>query len=157
MSLIVGVRGQGPTRVMPDSAPPLPPSSWPHGPLEPQRHTIRTPSHRPRADHRHPSHRPRADHRHPSPGPGPVTGTGHATAGEDRLHRCRNRRMLAGVAAGLADYFDIDPTLVRIAFVALALLGGLAVPLYLAGWLLIPEEETDVSVAEELLARERAR
>ncbi len=93
----------------------------------------------------------------PPPGPGPVTGTGHATAGEDRLHRCRNRRMLAGVAAGLADYFDIDPTLVRIAFVALALLGGLAVPLYLAGWLLIPEEETDVSVAEELLARERAR
>ena len=42
-------------------------------------------------------------------------------------------------------------------FVALALLGGLAVPLYLAGWLLIPEEGTDVSVAEELLARERAR
>ncbi len=65
--------------------------------------------------------------------------------------------MLAGVASGLADYFDIDPTLVRIGFVVLALLGGLAVPLYLAGWLLIPEEESDRSVAEELLARERAR
>ena len=65
--------------------------------------------------------------------------------------------MVAGVASGLADYFDIDPTLVRIGFVALALLGGLAVPLYLAGWLLIPEEESDRSVAEDLLARERAR
>ncbi len=65
--------------------------------------------------------------------------------------------MVAGVAAGLADYFDIDPTLVRIGFVALAVLGGLAVPLYLAGWLVIPEEESDQSVAEELLARERAR
>ena len=65
--------------------------------------------------------------------------------------------MLAGVASGLADYFDIDPTLVRIGFVVLALFGGLAVPLYLAGWLLIPEEEADRSVAEELLARERAR
>jgi phage shock protein PspC (stress-responsive transcriptional regulator) len=65
--------------------------------------------------------------------------------------------MVAGVAAGLADYFDIDPTLVRIGFVVLTLLGGLAVPLYLAGWLLIPEEGTDLSVAEELLARERAR
>ncbi len=65
--------------------------------------------------------------------------------------------MLAGVASGLADYFDIDPTLVRIGFVVLALLGGLAVPLYLAGWLLIPEEESDRSVAEDLLARERAR
>ena len=65
--------------------------------------------------------------------------------------------MLAGVAAGLAEYFDVDPTLVRIGFVALSLLGGLAVPLYLAGWLLIPEEGSDESVAEELLARERSR
>jgi phage shock protein PspC (stress-responsive transcriptional regulator) len=76
---------------------------------------------------------------------------------EDHLHRCRERRMVAGVAAGMADYFDIDPTLVRIGFVALSFLGGLAVPLYLAGWLLIPEEGTDLSVAEDLLARERAR
>ena len=65
--------------------------------------------------------------------------------------------MLAGVASGLADYFDVDPLLVRIGFAALALLGGLAVPLYLAGWLLIPEEGAEVSVAEELLDRERAR
>jgi len=65
--------------------------------------------------------------------------------------------MLAGVAAGLADYFDVDPLMVRIGFVALALLGGLAVPLYLAGWMLIPEEGADESVAEELLAREWAR
>ncbi len=64
--------------------------------------------------------------------------------------------MLAGVAAGLADYFDVDPTLVRVAFVALAVLGGLAVPLYLAAWLLVPEEDAEVSLAEELLARERA-
>ena len=59
--------------------------------------------------------------------------------------------------SGLADYFDVDPTIVRIGFVALAFLGGLAVPLYVAGWLLIPDEDTDLSVAEELLARERAR
>jgi phage shock protein PspC (stress-responsive transcriptional regulator) len=65
--------------------------------------------------------------------------------------------MLAGVAVGLADYFDVDPTIVRIGFVALAFVGGLAVPLYLAGWLLIPDEENDMSVAEELLARERER
>ncbi len=76
---------------------------------------------------------------------------------EDRLHRCREGRMLAGVAAGVADYFDVDPTMVRIGFVALSFLGGMAVPLYLAGWLLIPEEETEYSVAEELLARERIR
>ena len=77
--------------------------------------------------------------------------------GEQRLHRVGRGRMLAGVAAGVADYFDVDPTIVRVCFVALALLGGLAVPLYLAGWLLIPDEDSDVSVAEELVARERAR
>ena len=83
--------------------------------------------------------------------------SGGAPPAEQRLHRAGRGRMLAGVAAGLADYFDVDPTIVRIGFVALAFLGGLAVPLYLAGWLLIPDEESDLSLAEELLARERAR
>jgi phage shock protein PspC (stress-responsive transcriptional regulator) len=76
---------------------------------------------------------------------------------DEHLQRGGDGRMLAGVAVGLADYFDIDPTLVRIGFVALTLLGGLAVPLYLAGWLLIPAEGADASVAEDLVARERAR
>jgi phage shock protein PspC (stress-responsive transcriptional regulator) len=82
--------------------------------------------------------------------------SGHGVHAEQRLHRGGRGRMVAGVAGGLADYFDVDPTLVRIGFVALAFLGGLAVPLYAAGWLLIPDEDTDLSVAEELLARERA-
>lgn len=76
---------------------------------------------------------------------------------EPRLRRGRDGKMLAGVAVGLADYFDVDPTIVRIGFVALAFVGGLAVPLYLAGWLLIPDEESDLSVAEDLLSREHAR
>jgi phage shock protein C len=62
--------------------------------------------------------------------------------------------MVAGVAAGMADYFDIDPTMVRIGFVVLSLMGGLAIPLYAAGWLLIPEEGARTSVAEDLLVRE---
>ena len=80
-----------------------------------------------------------------------------AEPGSDTLHRAGPNRMLAGVAAGLAEYFDVDPTLVRIGFVVFSLAGGLAVPLYLAGWLLIPEEGAENSVAEELLAHERAR
>ena len=87
----------------------------------------------------------------------PSQAAGHGHSPEMRLHRRRSGRMLGGVAAGLADYFDVDPTIVRIGFVALAFVGGLAVPLYLAGWLLIPDEESDMSVAEELLARERER
>ena len=93
----------------------------------------------------------------PDPPAGNPTGNPTGNRAAPRLHRDTRGRMLAGVASGVADYFDVDPTLVRIGFVALAFLGGLAVPLYLAGWLLIPDEDTDVSVAEELLARERAR
>jgi phage shock protein PspC (stress-responsive transcriptional regulator) len=63
--------------------------------------------------------------------------------------------MVAGVAAGMADCFDLDPTVVRIGFAALCLLGGIGVPLYLAGWLLMPDEEADLSVGEELLAQAR--
>ncbi len=68
-----------------------------------------------------------------------------------RLHRLRSGRMIAGVAAGLADYVGVDPTVVRVVFVALALMGGIAVPIYLAGWLLIPNEGSEQSMAEEML------
>jgi phage shock protein PspC (stress-responsive transcriptional regulator) len=97
-------------------------------------------------------------HQTPPEPDGPRSGpTEEGIGSSDHLVRLRSGRMLAGVAAGLADWFDVDPTLVRVAFVALALLGGVAVPIYLAAWLLIPEEGTEVSVAEELLARERVR
>jgi len=70
------------------------------------------------------------------------------------LRRSVRNRLLGGVAAGLADYLDIDPVLVRIGFVVLAFLGGSGVLLYLAGWLLIPAEDTgragDPEQAEEV-------
>jgi phage shock protein PspC (stress-responsive transcriptional regulator) len=93
---------------------------------------------------------------------GPELGSGKTEMGmgrgaSDRLERGGDGRMVGGVAVGLADYFDVDPTLVRIGFVALTFLGGLAIPLYLAGWLLIPEEGSESSVAEELLHHERSR
>ena len=50
-------------------------------------------------------------------------------------------RMVAGVAGGLAEYFDIDPTLVRILFVLLTLLGGggLGIITYIVLWIIMPE------------------
>jgi phage shock protein C len=50
-------------------------------------------------------------------------------------------RMIAGVAGGLANYFDIDPTLVRILFVLLTLLGGggLGILIYIVLWIIMPE------------------
>ncbi len=60
--------------------------------------------------------------------------------------------MLAGVATGFAEYFDIDVTLVRVGIAALTILGGAGVPLYIAAWLLIPEEGADVAIAGEILS-----
>ena len=57
-----------------------------------------------------------------------------------RLHRSRTDRKIAGVAGGLADYFGVDSTWVRIAFVASILLPGPQVLLYLILWLVIPQD-----------------
>lgn len=59
-----------------------------------------------------------------------------------RLVRPTEGRMLFGVCAGVANYLKVDVTLVRLALVVLALVTfGVAVVAYLAGWLLIPEED----------------
>jgi phage shock protein C len=58
-----------------------------------------------------------------------------------RLHRSRSDRMLAGVCGGLAESLGVDAGLIRIALVALTVLGfGFGIVLYLAAWILAPEE-----------------
>lgn len=57
-----------------------------------------------------------------------------------RLYRSRNDRMIAGVCGGLGQYLHIDPTLIRIALLFLALWGGGGVLAYFIAWLVIPEE-----------------
>ena len=59
--------------------------------------------------------------------------------------------MLAGVAAGVARSLGLDPVIVRVAFLVLALAGGAGMPLYVAGWLLIPDEESGESLAAQLI------
>jgi phage shock protein PspC (stress-responsive transcriptional regulator) len=72
-------------------------------------------------------------------------------AGTQPLRRPASGRMLAGVAAGVGRSLGIDPVIVRVAFLVLTLAGGAGVPLYVAGWLLIPDEESGESVAAELI------
>lgn len=72
-----------------------------------------------------------------------------------RLVRSRDDRWLAGVAGGLGRYFDVNPLVYRIAFAALALVGGTGVLLYLAAWLVIPGEDDDESIAVEALRGRR--
>lgn len=68
-----------------------------------------------------------------------------------RLGRPRDDRMVAGVCAGLARYFDADATVVRLVFALLVLVGGAGVPLYIAGWLLIPEDGAERPVAADFV------
>jgi phage shock protein PspC (stress-responsive transcriptional regulator) len=71
------------------------------------------------------------------------------------LRRRNDTRMLGGVAGGIAQFFDVDVLYVRIGLVALAVLGGGGVVLYVAAWALIPEEGSDISLAQRILRRAR--
>ena len=66
-----------------------------------------------------------------------------------RLTRSREGRWLGGVSAGLGAYFDLNPMVYRIAFAALALAGGTGILLYVAAWLVIPDDGEEDSIAAD--------
>jgi phage shock protein C len=55
-----------------------------------------------------------------------------------RLYRTENNRVIAGVCGGVAEYFDWDPSFVRIIFAFIFLIGGCGLLLYLIMWLVVP-------------------
>ena len=60
----------------------------------------------------------------------------------DRLYRSSTNRAIGGVCGGLAEYFRVDATLVRILFVTLAIMfSGTGLPVYLLLWLFIPQRD----------------
>lgn len=63
-----------------------------------------------------------------------------------RLRRSSSDKKIAGVAAGVARHLDIDPLVVRIAFVVLAFFGGGGILLYAACWLFVPDEYSNQAV-----------
>ena len=70
---------------------------------------------------------------------------------ERRLYRSRTDRMIFGVCGGLADYFDVDPTLVRIAFVVLAFLHGIGVLAYIIMAIVVPQEGTAATRSSDVV------
>lgn len=74
-----------------------------------------------------------------------------------RLERSSSARMLAGVCGGLGRYFELNPTVFRVGFVVLTLLGGAGVLVYLAAALVMPGEGRDRSLAEQVLAERKER
>ena len=57
-----------------------------------------------------------------------------------RLTRSRKDKKVAGVCGGVAMYFNIDPTLVRLLWIFLTLVGGAGILLYLIAWIVVPLE-----------------
>lgn len=69
------------------------------------------------------------------------------------LVRSRKGRMVAGICAGIAEYFSVDVTLVRVIVAVIAVItGGAGVLAYLVAWALIPEEAEKHSITEDLLS-----
>jgi phage shock protein PspC (stress-responsive transcriptional regulator) len=135
--MVRGRREDDPVLTMTDQTPPNenepttnPPGSEHSGPLEggPEQPTTEQPT----------TEQPTTE----QPGPErPTTEQPTAQApGPRRLYRSRSDRVIGGVCGGVAKYFDIDPVLVRVGAVALAVLGGAGVLAYLAAVLLIPNE-----------------
>ncbi|MCK4462394.1 MAG: PspC domain-containing protein [candidate division Zixibacteria bacterium] len=61
---------------------------------------------------------------------------------DKRLYRSRESRMIAGVCGGLGEYFDMDPTIVRLIVVAAALAAGGGLLAYILAWIIVPERPT---------------
>lgn len=59
-----------------------------------------------------------------------------------KLYRSRDERMIAGVAGGIAEYFNVDPTIIRLLFVITAMAGGPGLLAYIILAIIIPEEPT---------------
>ena len=59
---------------------------------------------------------------------------------EKKLYKSTTNKMLAGVCGGIGEYFNIDPTLVRLGFVALSFLAGGGLMVYIIASIIIPDK-----------------
>jgi len=68
-----------------------------------------------------------------------------------RLFRSKDDRVIAGVCGGIAQYLDIDPTIIRIIFVLIFLTEGFGLMLYLILWVVVPEEDSVAKDSGEVM------
>lgn len=73
-----------------------------------------------------------------------------------RITRSRDDRILGGVAGGLARYLGVDPVVVRLGFVVAAVLAGIGVLVYVAAWLLIPDDTEAATTGRRPVVRQLA-
>ena len=70
--------------------------------------------------------------------------------GDKRLYKSSENSMLCGVCGGIAEYFDIDPVIIRVIFVFLALVQGLGILLYLVLLIVIPKKGNKDTAEERI-------
>ena len=61
-----------------------------------------------------------------------------------KLYRSDENKMLAGVCGGIAEYFGVDPTLIRLAWVVFSLLGGSGLLAYILAAIIIPRNDSNI-------------
>lgn len=59
---------------------------------------------------------------------------------ENRLYRIVNGKVIGGVAGGIAEFFGVDPTIIRIIFILLTIMGGGGLLIYIVLWIVVPEK-----------------
>jgi phage shock protein C len=69
-----------------------------------------------------------------------------------RLYRCRENRVIAGVASGVAEFFGLDPTLVRVLWFLSIFFGGVSLVLYIGLAIIVPLEPLSADAAAALAA-----
>lgn len=70
-----------------------------------------------------------------------------------RLYRCRHDRRIAGVASGVAEYFDLDPSMVRVLWLVSIFFGAITLVLYIGMWIIVPLEPlTEAEIATDTSA-----
>ena len=74
-----------------------------------------------------------------------------------KLYRSENNKIIAGVAGGLAEYFDIDSTVMRLIFVLVTAFGGSGLLIYVVLWLIMPKNQDGQGVVNEDSVREFAQ
>ncbi|MEU6720188.1 PspC domain-containing protein [Nonomuraea purpurea] len=74
-----------------------------------------------------------------------------------KLRRTHKGRIVAGVCSGVGEYIGVDANMVRIALAIATLFGGLGVGVYAIGWLLMPEEDRDSSIVQDLINKQQSQ
>jgi phage shock protein PspC (stress-responsive transcriptional regulator) len=74
------------------------------------------------------------------------------------LRRTRDGRMIAGVCSGAAEYLGADANILRLVLAVVTVIsGGTAAAIYVAGWLLIPEEGEPASIVQGLIDKQQQK